>query len=70
MNNLEKINILNEKIVILSNIIDNLQYGIENLPWDESKGTDSRQDNIIQYTLKKNAILKELQGIQDSDIIY
>lgn len=70
MNNIDKIEILNNKINNLSKIIDGLSYGISNILWDESKGIDSREQDLSDYILKKEALLKELQDIQDSDIIY
>jgi hypothetical protein len=70
MNNIDKIEILNDKINNLSKIIDGLSYGISNIPWNESKGIDSREQDLSDYILKKEALVKELQAIQDSDIIY
>lgn len=69
MNNEEKIQIINEKIYNLSCIIDNLSYGISNIPWEESKGIDTRQSDLNDYMLKKQAFLNELNQIQDSGII-
>lgn len=69
MNNEEKIQIINEKIYNLSCIIDNLSYGISNIPWEESKGIDTRQSDLNDYMLKKQAFLNELSRIQDSGII-
>lgn len=70
MNNIDKIDILNDKINNLSKIIDGLYYGISNIPWDQSKGIDTREQDLSDYILKKEVLLKELQDIQDSDIIY
>ena len=70
MNNSDKIEILNDKINNLSKIINGLSYGILNIPWDESKGVDPREQDLSSYILKKEALIKELQDIQDSDIIY
>lgn len=69
MNNEEKIQIINEKIYNLSCIIDNLSYGISNIPWEESKGIDIRQSDLNDYMLKKQAFLNELSQIEDSGII-
>jgi hypothetical protein len=69
MNNEEKIQIINEKIYNLSCIIDNLSYGISNIPWEESKGIDTRQSDLNDYMLKKQAFLNELSQIEDSGII-
>jgi len=68
MNNIDKIEILNDKINNLSKIIDGLSYGISNISWDESKGIDSREQDLSDYILKKEALLKELEDIQDEMI--
>lgn len=69
MNNEEKIQIINEKIYNLSCIIDNLSYGISSIPWEKSKGIDTRQSDLNDYMLKKQAFLNELSQIEDSGII-
>jgi len=69
MNNIEKTQILNDKINNLISIIDNLSYGISNIPWEESKGIDTRQSDLNDYVLKKQALIEELNQIEDSGII-
>lgn len=69
MNNIEKIQILNDKINNLTSIIDNLSYGISNIPWEESKGIDTRQSYLNDYVLKRQALIEELNQIEDSGII-
>lgn len=69
MDNIEKIQIINKKIDNLSSIIDNLSYGISNIPWEESKGIDTRQLDLDGYILKKQALIEELSQIEDSGII-
>lgn len=69
MNNIEKIQIINDKINNLTSIIHNLSYGIANIPWEESKGIDTRQSDLDDYVLKKQALIEELSQIEDSGII-
>lgn len=69
MNNEEKIQIINDKINSVSGIIDNLSYGISNIPWEESKGIDTRQSDLNDYIVKKQVLIEELSQIEDSGII-
>lgn len=64
MNNIEKIQIINDKINNLTSIIDNLSYGISNIPWEESKGIDKRQSELSDYILKKQSLLQALDQLQ------
>jgi len=63
MNNIEKIQIINDRINNLTSIIDNLSYGISNIPWEESKGIDTRQSNLNDYRLQKEALELEKQAL-------
>lgn len=69
MNNEEKIQSLNDRLDNINSIINNLSYGINNISWDFSKGTDSRNLELSNYNLKKQALIEELERIQDSGII-
>jgi len=64
MNSIEKIQIINDKINNLTSIIDNLSYGISNIPWEESKGIDPRQSELSDYILKKQSLLQVLDQLQ------
>lgn len=63
MNNEEKIQIINEKIYNVSCIIDNLFYGISNIPWEELKGMDTRQTSLNDYMLTKQALEAEKETL-------
>ena len=63
MNNIEKIQIIDDRIKNLTSIIDNLSYGISNIPWEELKGIDTRPSDLNDYILKKEALELEKQAL-------
>ena len=57
--NKEKQDIIDKKLAAILSIINNLQYGIENYEWNPAKGSDTRQIELSEYILQKQALEQE-----------
>lgn len=64
INDIEKRGEINSRIETMSNIINALSYGIENIPWNNEKGVDSRQSELSDYILKRQSLLQALDQLQ------
>lgn len=60
IDNLDKLNIIKQKIDSISEIINNLSNGILIYEWNEEKGIDYRQSELSEYILVKKFLLEML----------